>query len=298
MDLSIHVLVAIVNGFKSTTSLNDNDTEHALGGDIHDCVQAGFHGGGDHALSFSNNPDDWVKGPEDDGHPSDFVVKSTCFFTIFVDLGVFQQDSNDVNEGDHSEDEEKPFVLVWGLSTGAAEADHQHVHNNDLCDFVRRCSSKGQNIPKHKRRSENPVNISAPVDRGEGSWNFFDPHAASSGEHKQVSKGGNSSDPHGENFEEFASRHLLSSHVEVKGGESHADESDKEAPVSKVTKVILHGVGELLYSVNWSEICSPLWADGRVQEFFDAAFDVVKMRRSDDNGSSLCILSEGFARDD
>jgi len=61
--LSIHVLVAIVNGFKSATSLDDNDTEHALGRDIHDCVQARFHGGGDHSLTFSNNPDNGVKGP-------------------------------------------------------------------------------------------------------------------------------------------------------------------------------------------------------------------------------------------
>jgi len=295
--LSIHVLVAVVNGFKSATSLDDNDTEHALGRDIHDGVQARFHGGGDHSLTFSNDPDNGVKGPQDNGHPCNFVVKSTCFFTILVDFGVLQEDGDNVDESNHAEDEEEPFVLVWGLSTSAAEANHKHIHDNNLSDFISWSSGKGEDVPKHERSGKNPVDISSPVDGRESSGNFFDPHAASSGEHKKISKGGNSGDSHGENFEEFASGDALSSHVEVKSGKSHADETDKEGPVSEVTKVIFHGVWELFDTVDWSKVSSPLWANGRVQEFFNSAFDVVKMRGVNDNSSGFLVLSKGVSRD-
>merc|ERR1719163_306258 len=120
----------------------------------------------------------------------------------------------------------------------------------------------------HERGGQNPVNISSPVDRRESSGNFFDPSAASSGEHQQVSKGGNSGDSHGEDLEEFASRDSLCSHVEVQGGEGHAGETNEETPVSEVAKIVLHWVGVFLNPVEWSKILSPLWANCGIEEFF------------------------------
>jgi len=234
-DLCVHVLVLSGDGFKSSSCLDDEDSEDAFGGDIHDGVQASFHGGRNHSLTFSNDPDNWVKSPKDNGHPCNFVVKSTCFFSVFVDFGVLQENSNNVDEGNHAEDEEEPFVLVRSLSTSASEANHKHIHDEDHCDFIIWCSGKSEDIPKHEWGGKNPVNISAPVDRGESSGNFFDPRSSSSGEHKQISKGGNSGDSHGENFEEFASRNSLCSHVKVQSRQSHAEETDQEAPVSEVS---------------------------------------------------------------
>jgi len=164
-NLSIDVLVAVVDGFKSTTGLDNDNTEDALGRDVHEHVQASFHGGGDHSLTFSNDPNDWVKSPENDGHPSNFVVKRSGFFSVFVDFGVLQEDTDDVDEGDHSEDEEEPLVLVWGLSTSASETNHEHVHDENHSNFVIWGSSKSKDIPKHERRGQNPVDISSPIDR-------------------------------------------------------------------------------------------------------------------------------------
>merc|ERR1719471_315818 len=296
-SLCVHVLVLSGDGFKSSSCLDDEDSEDAFCGDIHDGVQASFHRGRNHSLSFSNNPDNWVKGPKDNGHPSNFVVKSTCFFTILVDFGVLQEDGDNVDESNHAEDEEEPFVLVWGLSTSAAEANHKHIHDKNLSDFISWSSGKGEDVPKHERSGKNPVDISSPVDGRESSGNFFDPHAASSGEHKKICKGGNSGDSHGENFEEFASGDALSSHVEVKSGKRHANETNKEAPVTEVTKVIFHWVWELFDTVDWSKVSSPLWANSRVQEFFNSAFDVVKMRGVNDNSSGFLVLSQGVSRD-
>merc|ERR1719480_316324 len=142
--------------------------------------------------------------------------------------------------------------VVRSLCTGASEANHQHVHDENHSDLVIGGSSKSEDIPKHERGGQDPVDISSPVDRGESSGNFFDPHASSSSEHKQVSKGGNSGDSHGENFEEFASGDSLCSHVKVQGGKSHADETNEEAPVSEVSKIILDRVWVLLDTVDWT----------------------------------------------
>jgi len=296
-DLCVHVLVLSGDGFKSSSCLDDEDSEDAFCGDIHDGVQASFHGGRNHSLTFSNDPDNWVKSPKNNGHPCDFVVKSTCFFSVFVNFAVLHEDSADVDEGDHAEDEEKPLVLVRSLCTGASEANHQHVHDENHSDLVIGGSSKSKNVPKHERGGEDPVNISSPVDGGESSGDFFDPHASSSGEHKQISKGSNSGDSHGENFEEFAARDGLCPHVKVQSRKRHADETDEEAPVSEVAKVILHWVGVFLNAVNRTQVCSPLRSNGRVKEFFNSAFDVVKVRGSDDDGSGLRVFSKGFARD-
>jgi len=217
-NLSIDTLVSTGDAFQSSSCADNDEAENALGRDIHDCIQAGFQGGGDHALSFSNNPDERIQSPKYDGHPCDFVVKSTSFFSEFVCLSVFQKDSNDVEESDHAEHEEEPLVLVWGLSTSASETNHQHVQDDSHGGFVRWCTSKGKDVPKHEGGGKNPVDISAPVDRREGAGNFFNPHASSSGEHEQVSKSCNSSDRHGEDFEEFVSSDGLSFHVKVQGG--------------------------------------------------------------------------------
>ena len=163
------------------------------------------------------------------------MVIHATFFSVLVDFGVFQEDGDDVDESDHTEDEEEPFVLVRGLSTSASETDHEHIHDEDHSDFITWCTCKSKDIPKHEWGGKNPVDISAPVDRGESSGNFFDPHSSSSGEHKQISKGSNSGDSHGEDFEEFASRDTLSGHVEVESRQSHAEETDEEAPVSEVS---------------------------------------------------------------
>jgi len=285
-------------GFEGTPGGHNDESEDALGGDIHDCVQARFQRGRNHALSFSEDPDNWVKSPENNGHPSDFVVKSTSFFTILVNLGVLQQDSNDVEEDNHSEDEEEPLVLVWGLSTSASETNHQHVKDDSHGDFVRWCTSKSKNVPKHEWGGKNPVDVSAPVDRRESSGNFFDPHFTSSGEHEQVSKSCNSGDGHSENFEELVSSDGLSLHVEVQGGKEHAEESNQDAPVSEVSKIIFHWVRELFHAVDRTQVRSPLWSDGRVQEFFDASFDVMKVRGGDDNSSRFLVVSESVPGDD
>jgi len=284
-------------GLECVPGGHNDESEDALGGDIHDGVQARFQRGRNHALSFSKNPDDWVKSPQNNGHPSDFVVKSTSFFTILVNLGVFQQDGNKVEVDNESEDEEEPLVLVWGLSTSASETNHKSIHDESHGNLVIWCTSKSEDIPKHEWGGKDPVDVSSPVDRCEGSGNFFDPHPSGSGEHKQVSKGGNSSDSHGENFEEFVSSCLLCFDVEVQSGQSHAEESDKEAPVSEVAKVIFDWVWELLNSVDWSQVGSPLWSDGRVQEFFNSSFNVVEVWGSDDNGSRLLVVSKGVSRD-
>jgi len=163
-DLCVHVLVLSGDGFKSSSCLDDEDSEDAFCGDIHDGVQASFHGGRNHSLTFSNDPDNWVKSPKNNGHPCDFVVKSTCFFSEFVDFGVFHQDHADVDESDHAENEEEPFVLVWCLSSCASETNHQHIHNDNHSDFIRWCTSKSKDIPKHEWGGKNPVDISSPVD--------------------------------------------------------------------------------------------------------------------------------------
>ena len=63
------------------------------------------------------------------------------------------------------------------MSTSAAAANHKHIHDKNLSDFMNWSCSKGKNIQEHEWGGENPV------DRREGSGNFFDPHAASFGEH-------------------------------------------------------------------------------------------------------------------
>ena len=68
---------------------------------------------------------------------------------LLVDFGVFQENSNDVDEGNYAEDEE-PFVLVRSLSTSASEVNPKHIHDEDHCDFIIWCSGKSEDIPKHE----------------------------------------------------------------------------------------------------------------------------------------------------
>merc|ERR1719471_84748 len=63
-SLCVHVLVLSGDGFKSSSCLDDEDSEDAFCGDIHDGVQASFHGGRNHSLTFSNDPDNWVQSPK------------------------------------------------------------------------------------------------------------------------------------------------------------------------------------------------------------------------------------------
>ena len=111
---------------------------------------------------------------------------------LLVDFGVFQENSNDVDEGNYAEDEE-PFVLVRSLSTSASEVNPKHIHDEDHCAFSICCSGKSEDIPKHEWGNKNPFNISATVERGESSGNFFDPHSSSSGEHLNTTKIGSNS---------------------------------------------------------------------------------------------------------
>merc|ERR1719433_543516 len=89
----------------------------------------------------------------------------------------------------------------------------------------------------------------------------------------------------------------LSLHVEVKSRKSHADETNKEAPVSEVSKIILDWVWVFLNSVNWSKISSPLWSNSRVQEFLNSSLNVVKVWGSNNNGARFLFVSKGVSRD-
>ena len=97
-----------------------------------------------------------------------------------VDFGVFQEDGDDVDESNHTEDEKESFVSVWGLNINSAQTNHKMIRTSD---FICWNSGKVEMVPKHEWGGKNPVDISSPVDSGEGSGNSFDPHATSSGEH-------------------------------------------------------------------------------------------------------------------
>merc|ERR1719204_118962 len=86
---------------------------------------------------------------------------------------------------------------------------------------------------------ENMVNC---ISRVDVVSEFLDVPFSSSREHGHVQDGSNSGDHHGDNLE-FACSWLRghSSGIEVKGGHSHADQTDQQGGVTKISDVIVGG---------------------------------------------------------
>jgi len=210
------------DGVKSAPGSDNDEAKHALGEDVQDHVESSFDGRFKHVGTFAKDPHNGVERPQNDGQPSNLSVQLFGGHSVSFFVHVFHQDTDDVEEAQHAEGPEDPFLAACGGGSNDPKSDHKHVDSGSKHNFTAGSSGKCKDVPKHKRSGQKPVNVSD-VKKSSSVDSNFSPV----GEHGQVSDGGNSSDHASKSFKELCVSSLADClHVEVSSGYSHAHQTN------------------------------------------------------------------------